>query len=78
MNRMEYEKSLVSSKGREGSEKTSRLVEGMSYLLEKLRGEEPWETLWPCVHKTNFCTAYEGKLQWLSFINEKLISSKNM
>ncbi|KAK3886637.1 hypothetical protein Pcinc_009284 [Petrolisthes cinctipes] len=54
---MEYEKSIVSSKNKEGTKKTSRLMEGISYLLKELKGERPWEALWPSFHENNSGTS---------------------
>ncbi|KAK4296875.1 hypothetical protein Pmani_030665 [Petrolisthes manimaculis] len=53
VNRLEYEKSLVALEEMKDkpSTTTTRLLEGISYLLEGLKGRQPWRVTWPTLHK---------------------------
>ncbi|KAK3893840.1 hypothetical protein Pcinc_002375 [Petrolisthes cinctipes] len=54
VNRLEYEKSLVAleeMKDKQSTTTTTSLLEGISYLLEGLKGRQPWRVTWPALHK---------------------------
>lgn len=63
INRLEYEKSLVESLEEDMNESQSTtttttttshlLLEGISYLLEELKGKKPWRATWPSLYSNN-------------------------